>query len=109
MKITIVGHGNVGGTLATTWASNHEVIIGARNLESEGLTKLKKNPGLKFCSIPEAVSEGEVILVAIPADLTKELAETIGDVSGKVIIDSTNAIQSKPDPYPTAPAVQLHW
>jgi predicted dinucleotide-binding enzyme len=102
MKIAVVGHGNVGGTLASAWVPNHEVIIGARNLESEKLKKLKKNPELKFSSISEAVTRSEVILVATPADLTAELIETMGDLSGKVVIDSTNSVRSKPEPYPTA-------
>ena len=102
MKIAIVGHGNVGGALASVWAPNHEVIIGARNLKSEKLTKLKKNPDLKFSSVPDAVSASEAILVATPADLVTELIQTMGDLSGKVVIDSTNSVKSKPHPYSTA-------
>lgn len=102
MKIAVVGHGNVGGTLASVWAPNHEVVIGARNQESEKLKKLRRNPDLEFSSISEAVAKSEVVLVATPADLAPELIETMGDLSGKVLIDSTNSVKSKPDPYPTA-------
>jgi 8-hydroxy-5-deazaflavin:NADPH oxidoreductase len=102
MKIAIVGHGNVGGTLASSLVSNHQVTIGARNPESSKLSKLKKNPDLKFKSIKEAVSDSEVVIVAIPANLVTELIPSLGDLTGKVIIDATNAVRTKPDPYSTA-------
>jgi len=102
MKIAVVGHGNVGGTLASSWVANHEVTIGVRDLESEKLTRLKKNPDLKFKSIPEAVSGAEVVLIATPAHLVTELIPGMGNLKGKVIIDATNAVGSHPEPYPTA-------
>ena len=102
MKIAVVGHGNVGGTLASSWVSNHQVTIGARDLESEKLARLKKNPDLQFRSIQEAVHDAEVVLVAIPAHLVSELLSSLGDLKGKIIIDATNAVRNKPEPYPTA-------
>lgn len=101
MKIAIVGHGNVGGALASSWASNHEVVIGARDLNSEKIVRLKKNPELKFKSIQEASEGSEVILIATPVNAVIELIPILGNLSGKTIIDATNAVREKPGSYPT--------
>jgi predicted dinucleotide-binding enzyme len=102
MKISVVGHGNVGGTLASVWVANHEVTIGARNLDSGALKPLRKNPDLTFAAIEESVDGADVILVATPAQSTLELIEKMGPLDGKVVIDATNAIREKPGSYPTA-------
>ena len=102
MKIAIVGNGNVGGALASSWATIHEVVIGARDPESAKLAKLKKNPDLKFATISEACAVSSVILVATPAHVVNELIPVMGDLNAKVVIDATNAVRSRPEPYATA-------
>jgi len=46
MKISIIGAGNVGGSLALSWAkAGHEVLIGARNPNSDKTNKvISENP-----------------------------------------------------------------
>lgn len=104
MKIAIIGHGNVGGALAKKWKeAGHDVVVGARNPESDKLVKLKESlPDITIQTITEASKEAEVLLVATPPQIVLDLIKTIGDVSDKVIIDATNAIAKKPAPYPTA-------
>lgn len=103
MKIAIIGHGNVGGALAKRWADfGHEVIIGARNPQAEKVQDFVKNSTITAMDISEAVSKSDVILVATPAHTAVELANQFGKLSSKTIIDATNAIRQKPEPYPTA-------
>lgn len=103
MKIAIIGHGNVGGALAKHWANfGHEVIIGARNPQDEKVQGFVKNSTITATDILDAVSKSEVILVATPAHTAVELANQFGKLTGKIIIDATNAIWQKPEPYPTA-------
>lgn len=103
MKIAIIGHGNVGGALAKSWATaGHEILVGARNPQDAKAQALSEHQHISLRSIPEAVAEAETILVATPPHAAVSLVESWGETSGKVIIDATNAVRVKPDPYPTA-------
>lgn len=103
MKIAIIGHGNVGGALAKRWAAaQHDIIIGARNPQDEKVQQLTAIQGISATTIAEAVQQADVILVATPAQLAVALAQQFGQLPKKIIIDATNAIRQKPEPYPTA-------
>ncbi|MCU0415022.1 MAG: NAD(P)-binding domain-containing protein, partial [Ignavibacteriaceae bacterium] len=66
MKIAIIGAGNVGGALAVGWVkSGHEITIGARDMNSEKVTRvISQSSGIKVKSIDAASKEAEVILIA---------------------------------------------
>ena len=103
MKIAIIGHGNVGGALAQSWArAGHQVMIGARDVQDAKALALAGHSNISVHSILEAVAEAATLLVATPPQAAVSLAENWGDTAGKVIIDATNAVRVKPDPYPTA-------
>lgn len=103
MKIAIIGHGNVGGALAKRWAAaGKEVIIGARNPQDEKVQLFTSDYHIPVTDIISAVQQAAVILVATPAHTAVELANQFGKLPGKIIIDATNAIRQKPEPYPTA-------
>jgi 8-hydroxy-5-deazaflavin:NADPH oxidoreductase len=103
MKIAIIGHGNVGGALAKVWAkAGHEIRIGVRHSNDDKATFLEQNySNISQKYIQEAISEAEIILVATPAHVTIDLAKEWGELKGKVIIDTTNAIGKNPAPYLT--------
>lgn len=103
MNIAIIGSGNVGGALAQQWVkAGHTVLIGAKFPLSEKNIQLATKIGEdRFASIPLAVKQCEVILIATPPTAIFEVIEAMGDVSGKTIIDATNTVRQKPDPYDT--------
>lgn len=103
MKIGIIGHGNVGGTLAKGWAgAGHDLLIGARNTSDEKVEKLVTvSERIKVGTIKEAVSDSEVLLVAIPAPAVADLAKQIGSINDTVIIDATNSVFKGPDGFAT--------
>lgn len=103
MKIAIIGTGNVGGALAAAWAkAGHQILLGVRDQSNFKGMELLANPGTVALGIKEAAAEAEVILVATPPQFAEDLATAFGDVRGKVIIDATNAVRTRPDNYPTA-------
>lgn len=103
MKIAIIGTGNVGGALATQWAkAGHQILLGVQDTQNFKGTALLKNPNTSAHSIAEASAQAEAILVATPPQIASELAKQLGDLHGKVLIDATNAVRSRPEPYPTA-------
>lgn len=104
MIITIIGTGNVGGALAQgLLKANHTVLMGTKLPLSEKSRQLARIIGEdRFTSIENGVRQSEVIILATPPEAVLDVIPQLGDVSNKVIIDTTNSIRSKPDPYPTA-------
>ena len=103
MKIAIIGTGNVGGALAASWArAGHQILLGVRDTAQFKGEALLANPNTSVHSIEDAVAAAEVILVATPPQIAEELVQQFGQVAGKVIIDSTNAVRTKPEHYATA-------
>ncbi|MEZ4773352.1 MAG: NAD(P)-binding domain-containing protein [Bacteroidia bacterium] len=104
MNITIIGSGNVGTALGKGWLkAGHAVVFGVRNPESPKTQKamtLISDASIK--TIAESVIDAEVIVITTPPEAVLALIPQLGDISGKVIIDTTNAIRTKPEPYPTA-------
>ncbi|MBI3234017.1 MAG: NAD(P)-binding domain-containing protein, partial [Bacteroidetes bacterium] len=102
-KIAIIGTGNVGGALATKWSKKgHTIYLGVNDQQNFKGKELLSNGNTTVCSIKEAVSVSDVILVAIPSVAIIGLIEQMGDVTNKVIIDATNSVMKGPEPYKTA-------
>ena len=97
MNIAIIGSGNVGGSLAKKWISaGHSVLVGARSPLSEKNVKLASEIGEdRFTSIEFAVKQCEVILLATPAPATIEVVKSLGDTTGKIIIDTMNIVMGR--------------
>ncbi|MEL7123134.1 MAG: NAD(P)-binding domain-containing protein [Bacteroidota bacterium] len=103
MDIAIIGTGNVGAALATKWSkAGHHIHLGVRDIDNFKGKELLENEHTFAHTISEAVALSEVILVATPPQIVTQLISQMGEVSGKVIIDATNSIRTKPDSYETA-------
>jgi len=102
MNIAIIGTGNVGGALATNWATKgHTINLGVQDVNKFKGFELLKNKNTKVYSIKEAVAISEVILIATPPTAIFEIIEQMGDVSDKIIKDATNTVRQTPEPYKT--------
>jgi 8-hydroxy-5-deazaflavin:NADPH oxidoreductase len=102
MKIAIIGTGNIGAALATKWASKGHIInLGVQDKSNFKGMELLKKENIKVYPIREAVNISDVILIATPPTAIFEIAEQLGDVIGKIIIDATNNVAQKINPYPT--------
>ena len=96
MKIAIIGTGNVGGALATKWAAKgHEINLGVRDTADFKGKELLNNPNTRAYSIAEAVQRSEVVLLSTPAPLAADVARSLGDTTGKVIIDAMNIVMGR--------------
>lgn len=93
MKIAIIGTGNVGGALATKWSNKgHEINLGVRDTNNFKGQELLANPNTKLLTIEEAVRSSDVVLLSTPATSTVEVVESLGDTTGKIIIDAMNIV-----------------
>lgn len=96
MKIAIIGSGNVGGALATKWAEKgHEIYIGVRDVENFKGKELLNNPNTAVTGIEDAVQKSELILLATPAPAAIEIAQSLGNTEGKIIIDAANIVMNR--------------
>ncbi len=92
MKIGIIGSGNIGGNLGKHWAKvGHEVMFSSRHPES--LKPMAEKVGAKIGTVQKTAAFGEVILLAIPFGKVPYLAQQIGSLDNKILIDAAN-------PYP---------
>jgi predicted dinucleotide-binding enzyme len=94
MKIGIIGSGNVGGALGSRWAkAGHEVIFGTRNPQGDVQQLAAKASGkTSTATLAEAARDGDVLLLATPWPATQQIVAGLGDLSGKILIDATNAL-----------------
>jgi len=98
MNIGIIGAGNVGGTLGRQWAKKgHQVFYGTRNPQDAKTQEAVRasGPSAKAGSAAEAAVFGDVILLATPWPGTEAAVKSMGNLTGKVVIDATNPL--KPD------------
>lgn len=103
MKIAIIGTGNIGSTLGKKWLqAGHEIIIGARDINNIKGEALAAEKNVTVQNINQAVAAANVILIATPAQVITNVINEMGDVSGKIIIDATNTVRTKPDGYDNA-------
>ena len=96
MKIAVIGTGNVGSTLGVAWAKRgHEVAFGSRDPQSTGMLKLVVDAGqtATVTTSPEAAAGAEVVVLATPWDVTEAVVVSLGDLTGKIVIDCTNPLK----------------
>lgn len=103
MNIAIIGAGNVGSALAAGLQAKHTLTFGVRDPQS---VKSEKAAGLikhaSFKTVKEACVQADVIIITTPPEAVLQLIPELGDVSNKVLVDATNSVRTRPEPFPTA-------
>jgi 8-hydroxy-5-deazaflavin:NADPH oxidoreductase len=101
MKIAIIGAGNVGGTLGTAWAhkAGHDILFGVRNPGAEKTQALLSKIGGKARAVApaEAAASADFTVLTTPWPQTEAAIRSLGNVSGKIILDATNPLVMGPD------------
>lgn len=109
MKIAVIGAGNIGGTLAKLFAkANHTVFLGVRNQDDLKVKNLL-GKNISAHTIKDAAKAADVIVTAAYPTATRQIAKQLGDVKGKVIIDTMNTFRGKPKPFKTTAEALLAW
>ena len=82
--------------MATQWAKQgHEIHFGVRDVENFKGMELLSNPNTRVYRVEEAVKNSEVILLSTPAQAALDVVKSLGDTSGKVIIDAMNIVMGR--------------
>ncbi len=90
MRVAVIGTGNIGGTIgAKLAAAGHEVVFGSRAPGSHE----QGDEGRTMRPVGQAISDGDVVLLAIPGRAVGDLvAEHGAALSGQLVVDATNQI-----------------
>lgn len=109
MNIAIIGAGNVGIALTRAWTPKHTVYLGVRNPSDPSKQELAKLPNTTLVTNKEAVQHADVIVIAVHPGQLKEVCESLGDVTGKVVIDANNSIGERVADFPDNSAAIAAW
>ena len=99
MKIGIIGSGIVGKTLAKAFKNEgHNVILGTRNTSKEDVVKFNKETGIAVADFENTAANSELIVLCTKGSAAEEALKLAGiaNLSGKIIIDTTNPIADAP-------------
>jgi len=100
LRIAIIGSGNVGGALGLGWVKKgHEVIFGIRDIGSAKLQGvLAQAAGKAKAAIVEtAAQSADVIVLTVPWVAAKDAVSSLGDLTGKILLDCTNPVSAWPN------------
>lgn len=91
MKIAIIGAGNVGRALATSFThAGHEVAVTSRDPEEAGAIASATGAQVASSNV-DAAAAADVLVLAIPFDSAEAVASEIREVvTGKPVIDVSN-------------------
>jgi predicted dinucleotide-binding enzyme len=100
MNVSVIGSGNIGSTLALRLrALGHHVLVGARKPFSEKTQTLGMQLGMdRILPIEDAVAQSTIIIIATPAPQAIAVAQSLGDTTGKIIIDTMNTVRGNGAP-----------
>ena len=102
-KIAVIGTGNVGSALGPEFAAlGHTIVYGSRTPNEQDVKDLvaKTGHGATATTQPEAVKGADIVVLAVPGNLAVQITQSLGDLSGKIILDPTNVVnRNTPDGY----------
>ncbi|MGE5385464.1 MAG: NADPH-dependent F420 reductase [Betaproteobacteria bacterium] len=92
MNITIIGAGNMGSGLVKQLAkAGHQLRVTARD-SAKAAALAALHPNTRAVPPSEALRDAEVVIVATAYENAVSALNSLGDLSGKVVIDITNPI-----------------
>src|SRR5262249_22167543 len=95
MSIGIIGAGNVGSALGRAWlGAGEDVLFGIPNPSDPKYGLL---PRERLRMPAETARDAEVLVLATPWPATEMAVKSLGDLSGKILIDCTNPLGMGPD------------
>jgi predicted dinucleotide-binding enzyme len=96
--IAVIGTGDVGGALGPAFAAQgHTIVYGSRDPDRGKVKDLVERTGeLASATTPAAAaSQADIVVLAVPGLMVEEITKSLGDLSGKIIIDPTNPLERR--------------
>jgi hypothetical protein len=97
MRIAVLGAGNVGGTLGRRWIrAGHDVTFFDPDPGGPNVRALHDGRPEAFAvTAARAAASADVVLLAMPWTAAEDAIRSAGDLTGKVLLDSINPIDSQ--------------
>jgi predicted dinucleotide-binding enzyme len=102
MRIGVIGAGHIGGNCARQAVkAGHEVMLSfARDPAKLDQLASELGPRASVGTVAEVVAFGEIVILSVPWGTIPEVLAQAGNLTGKVVIDTTNQFGSGPKPEP---------
>jgi hypothetical protein len=98
MQIAIIGAGRIGGNAARQAARAGHGLTLAFARDEDRLRALADDLGARVRSPAEAASGADVVVVSVPWSALPDALAQVGDLSGKIVVDTTNQFGGGPKP-----------
>jgi predicted dinucleotide-binding enzyme len=101
--VAVIGTGDMGDSLGPRFAEiGYRVVYGSRNPESAKVKALvlKSGSNASAATPMEAAQQGEIVLLLVPWPPMEKVAQSLGNLDGKIIIDVSMPFEQGEDGYP---------
>jgi hypothetical protein len=91
--IAIIGTGRVASALGPQFAKQgHRIIYGSREPDRDEVRDLVARTHETASALPsaDAVRQADIVVLAVPWTAAEAVVKSLGDLSGKIVIDPTN-------------------
>ena len=98
--IAVIGTGQVAGALGPEFAAlGHTIVYGSRDPTRDEVGALVERTGASASATTpaESVIGADIVVMAVPGTAVETVTKSLGDLSGKIIIDPTNAVDRSAD------------
>ncbi|MCP8938046.1 NADPH-dependent F420 reductase [Alsobacter sp. SYSU M60028] len=93
MRVAIIGTGNVGSAIARGLkGKGHAMTLGARDARNSEVATLAAETGAMATLPAEAARVADVVILALPWGAAETAIKSLGDLSGKIVIDCMNPL-----------------
>jgi len=91
--VALIGTGNVGAALGRRFAEQgHTVVYGSRDPNAADVAALVRETGHGAVALPpaQAAARSRVVVLAVPWTAAQDVVRSLGDLTGKILVDPTN-------------------
>lgn len=101
--VAVIGTGDMGDSLGPRFAElGYRVVYGSRRPESDKVKALVERTGNNASATTQeaAARQGDIVLLLVPWPPMKTVAQNLGDLDGKIVIDVSMPFAQGEDGYP---------
>ncbi|MDH3621413.1 MAG: NAD(P)-binding domain-containing protein [Gammaproteobacteria bacterium] len=101
--VAVIGTGDMGNSLGPKLAEiGYQVIYGSRSPSRSYVEDLiaRTGPGTQAATQKEAAQAASIVLLAVPWPAMEQVAQNLGNLDGKIVIDVSFPFEQGPDGYP---------
>lgn len=101
--VAVIGTGDMGDSLGPRFAElGYRVVYGSRSPESDRVKALVRKTGKNVSAATqmEAAQQADIVLLLVPWPAMETVAQNLGDLDGKIVIDVSMPLEQGDDGYP---------